>query len=104
MAGSSCETGRHDWRYGLRGAAMKPLLIVFHAGCGNRGRLAQGAGEGGGGERAAVETGVVRAAGAGLAELLWADAVLFGTPENFGFMSGMLKDFFDRTYYAARGR
>ena len=33
-------------------------------------------------------------------DLLWADAVIFASPENFGYLSGGLKDFFDRTFYA----
>lgn len=41
---------------------------------------------------------------AGIEDLLWCEALLIGTPEHFGYMSGAVKDFFDRTFYPAEGR
>ncbi|QNM97597.1 NAD(P)H-dependent oxidoreductase [Chitinimonas koreensis] len=51
-----------------------------------------------------VETRLLAALDADLADLLAAQAVLFVTPEKFGYMAGTLKDFFDRTFYPAQGK
>ena len=32
-------------------------------------------------------------------DLLWCDAFILGTPENFGYMSGAMKYFLDRVFY-----
>lgn len=49
-----------------------------------------------------TETRLVSAFDAGLEDLLRSDAIIIGTPENFGYMSGAIKDFFDRTFYPAQ--
>lgn len=36
---------------------------------------------------------------AGAEDVLWADALILGTTENFGYMAGRIKDFFERIYY-----
>ncbi|NNC54806.1 MAG: flavodoxin family protein [Pseudomonadales bacterium] len=79
---------------------MKTLLIVYHSQSGNTRQLADAAVRGAGLE-AGVDVRLRCAFEAGLDDLLQADGVLFGTPENLGYMSGALKDFFDRTFYPA---
>ena len=51
-----------------------------------------------------VELRSVPALQAGADDLLWAQGLLIGTPEHFGYMSGAVKDFFDRTFYPVEGR
>jgi multimeric flavodoxin WrbA len=32
-------------------------------------------------------------------DVLWCDGIILGTTENFGYMAGLMKDFFERIYY-----
>ncbi len=84
---------------------MKRLTIIYHSQSGHTLQLAEavaaGAREEAAGDEQALTVNIKTAFNAGLEDLLSADGLLFATPENFGTMSGALKDFFDRTYYPA---
>ncbi len=80
---------------------MKTLLIVHHSQSANTAELAQAVYDGAC-QASETHTRLVRAFDATLQDLLECHGVLFGTPENFGYMSGALKDFFDRTFYPAQ--
>ncbi len=79
---------------------MKRLLIVAHAPSPNTLRL-RGAVENGARHEdiEAVEVVVKAPLDAGPDDILACDAIILGTTENLGYMSGALKDFFDRSYY-----
>jgi multimeric flavodoxin WrbA len=79
---------------------MKKLLIVFHSKTGGTHQMARAAAQGAGSEPE-VEVNFIHAAEAGPQELIESDGYIFATPENLAMMSGMMKDFFDRTYYPA---
>ncbi|WP_043532470.1 flavodoxin family protein [Litchfieldella xinjiangensis] len=76
------------------------LLIVAHAPSPNTRRLLESAERGARHEDVEnVEVVVVSPLDAGPEDVRRCDAILLGTPENLGYMSGALKDFFDRCYY-----
>ena len=79
---------------------MKTLLIVYHSMTDGTRQMAQAAAAAAGCEAATVTTRLLHARDAGPDDLLAADAYLFATPENLAAISGLMKDFFDRTYYA----
>ncbi|TVP93459.1 MAG: flavodoxin family protein [Pseudomonadaceae bacterium] len=80
--------------------AKKRLLIVAHAPSENTRKLAQAVLKGATHEDIeAVEATWKPPLETQPEDLLAADAVILGTTENLGYMSGALKDFFDRCYY-----
>lgn len=84
---------------------MKQLLIAYHTQTGHTEQLAS-----------SVARGAADAAPEGVRvafhpvsqidvpRLLASHGVVIATPENFGYMSGGMKDFFDRVYYPCEGR
>ena len=65
--------------------------------------MAEAVTRGAAGERE-VRAQFVTAAQAGVSDVLEADGYVFVTPENLAAMSGLMKDFFDRTYYGVLER
>ena len=79
---------------------MKRLLVVAHVPSENTARLRDAVVEGARApEIAGVETRALTPFEASPEDVLAADGVILGTTENLGYMSGALKDFFDRSYY-----
>jgi multimeric flavodoxin WrbA len=84
-------------------AAMKTLLIVWHSHTGGAQQMARAAAEGATAE-AVVRVVLKHAPEAAAEDVLNADGLIWVTPENLAAMSGLMKDFFDRTYYALLDR
>jgi multimeric flavodoxin WrbA len=84
-------------------SATKTLLIVYHSMTGGTLQMAAAAAAGARSE-SALNVRLVAAGDATANDLLAADGFLFATPENLAAISGRLKDFFDRSYYAALDR
>ena len=82
---------------------MKTLLIVWYSRTGGSRQLAEAARDGAldGGD---VEVRFLAADDAASKDLLAADGYIFACPENLAAIAGVMKAFFDRTYYDVLGR
>lgn len=82
---------------------MTKILIVYHSQTGHTKQMAEAVAEG---AKSIEHTEVIlkKAAETTLDDLLACNGLAIGTPENFGYMSGMIKDFFDRTYEHAQDK
>jgi multimeric flavodoxin WrbA len=83
---------------------MKTLLIVFHTATGGTQQMVQAAAKGARTAAAKIQVKLLPARYATSQDVVSADAYIFATPENLAAMSGIMKDFFDRTYYDALDR
>jgi len=82
---------------------MKRLLIVWHSQTGGSLQMARAAADAARAEDG-VEVRLQHAPATQPEDVLAADGYLFVAPENLASMSGLMKDFFDRIYYAALER
>jgi len=82
---------------------MSRILIIYHSQAGHTRQMAEAVARGAGSIEGVVVT-LKQASEAGVEDLIQSDGLAIGSPEYFGYMAGMVKDFFDRTYEAARGR
>ena len=82
---------------------MKILLIVYHSMTGGTRQMAEAAAAAARRE-ASVAVALKTAPEAQAEDVIGAAGLIFATPENLASMSGKMKDFFDRTYYAALDR
>ncbi|WP_321928755.1 flavodoxin family protein [Paraburkholderia guartelaensis] len=82
---------------------MKTLLIVYHTMTGGTRQMAEAAATAAR-EQSGVTVRLQLADETQPDDVLAADGYLFATPENLAAMSGLMKDFFDRSYYAALDR
>ena len=81
---------------------MKNILIVYHSQSGNTEAMAKAVAEGA--TQAGATVALKKAPDAGIDDLMGCDAVIFGTPNYFSYMAGMVKDFFDRVWATVRGK
>ncbi len=81
----------------------KTLAIVWYSFTGGSRQLAEAARDGAM-EAGGVQVRCLAAGDAGSADLMGADGYIFVCPENLAAIAGVMKAFFDRTYYDVLGQ
>lgn len=82
---------------------MATVLVVYHSQSGNTEEMAKAVARG---AKAVVGTEVVlkKAKDAFLEDLVSCEGIAIGSPDYFSYMTGAVKDFFDRTFYPSQGK
>ncbi len=81
----------------------KSILVIYHSQGGTMELMAHRLARGAANEKN-VAIMLKKAVDASLDDLLNCNGLAIGSPEYFGTMAGMIKDFFDRTYEAAQDK
>lgn len=81
---------------------MSKVFVIYHSLSGNTEAMAKAVAEGAASAGATVD--LKKAADADADDLLNCDAVVMGTANYFSRESGMMKDYFDRVFFAVKGK
>ena len=81
---------------------MKKVLVIYHSQSGNTEAMAKAVSEGAKAAGAAVV--LKKAVDANAEDMLSCDIVAIGTPNYFGYMAGLVKDYFDRVWATIRDK
>lgn len=85
-----------------RASLVARILIIYHSQTGNTEKMAQAVARGAG-EIENTTVSLKRALDTKAEDLIECDGLVIGSPEYFGYMSGAVKDLFDRTYEMLKG-
>ncbi len=81
---------------------MAKVLIIYHSQSGNTEAMAKAVAEGA--KSAGASVVLKKATEADANDMLACDIVAIGTPNFFGYMSGLVKDYFDRAWIVIRDK
>jgi flavorubredoxin len=81
---------------------MVKVLVIYHSQSGNTEAMAKAVAEGA--KSAGANVVLKKATEANAEDLLTCDVVAIGTPNYFGYMAGLVKDYFDRVWIVIRDK